>query len=119
MQARTALFSSDAARPSGRAGTIPRNRCRHEPFFDAVERIDIDQLLLFVDRRTDFLAAFEHVMGRYQRERADKPVTIAALIAYATNTGLGRMAEISNLTRHQLSGTAANFIRLETIARSQ
>jgi len=28
---------------------------------------------------------------------------------------MGRMAEISNLTRHQLSGTAANFIRLETL----
>jgi TnpA family transposase/CheY-like chemotaxis protein len=88
---------------------------RHELFFDAVERIDIDQLLLFVDRRTDFLAAFEHVMGRYQREKAAKPVTIAALMAYATNIGLGRMAEISNLTRHQLAGTAANFIRLETL----
>jgi hypothetical protein len=79
---------------------------RHELFFDAVERIDIDQLLLFVDRRTDFLAAFEHVMGRYQREKAAKPLTIAALMAYATNIGLGRMAEISNLTRHQLAGTA-------------
>ncbi len=88
---------------------------RHEPFFDAVQRIDIDQLLLFVDRRTDFLSAFEHVMGRYQREKADKPITIAALMAYATNIGLGRMAEISNLTRHQLAGTAANFIRLETL----
>jgi TnpA family transposase len=88
---------------------------RHEPFFDAAGQIDIDQLLLFVDKRTDFLAAFEHVMGRYQRERAAKPVTIAALMAYATNIGLGRMAEISNLTRHQLSGIAANFIRLETL----
>ena len=88
---------------------------RHEPFFDVVERIDVDQLLLFVDQRTDFLAAFEHVMGRYQREKADKSVTIAALMAYATNIGLGRMAEISNLTRHQLGTTAANFIRLETL----
>ena len=54
-------------------------------------------------------------MGRYEREKADKPMTIAALMACATNIGLGRMAEISNLTRHQLNGTAANFIRLETL----
>ncbi|MFT5446565.1 MAG: TnpA family transposase [Gammaproteobacteria bacterium] len=87
----------------------------HEPLFDAAERIDIDQLLLHVDRQTDFLAAFEHVMGRYQREKASKPVTVAALIAFATNMGLGRMAEISNLTRGQLATTAANFIRLETL----
>lgn len=32
----------------------------HEPLFDVVERIDIDQLLLHVDRQTDFLAASEH-----------------------------------------------------------
>lgn len=87
----------------------------HEPLFDSAERIDIDQLLPHVDRQTDFLAAFEHVMGRYQREKASKPVTIAALMAYAINMGLGRMAEISNLSRGQLSITAANFIRLETL----
>ncbi|EAQ96687.2 Tn3 family transposase [Congregibacter litoralis] len=87
----------------------------HEPLFDTAERIDIDQLLLYVDRKTGFLSAFEHVMGRYQRERASPPLTIAALMAFATNIGVGRMAEISNLTRAQLSGTATNFLRLETL----
>jgi len=87
----------------------------HEPMYDAAERIDIDQLLLHVDRHTDFLSAFEHVMGRYQRERANKPITIAALMAYATNIGLGRMGEISNLSRDQLASTSSNFIRLETL----
>ena len=103
-------------------GQIVWERGRHtqeslhqEPFFDTVQRVDIDQLLLFVDQRTDFMSAFEHVLGRYQRARASKPVTIAALMAYATNIGLGRMAEISNLTRQQLTSTAANFIRLETL----
>ena len=88
---------------------------RHEPFFDTIERTDIDHLLLYVDRRTDFMAAFEHVLGRYQRAKASKPVTIACLMAYATNIGLNRMAEISNLTHQQLSTTAGNFIRLETL----
>ena len=36
-------------------------------------------------------------------------------MAYATNIGLNRMAEISNLTHQQLSTTAGNFIRLETL----
>ena len=36
-------------------------------------------------------------------------------MAFATNIGVGRMAEISNLTPAQLSGTATNFIRLETL----
>jgi len=57
-------------------------------------------------------------MGRYQRDRARPPITIAALMAYATNIGVGRMAEISNITRSQLSSTAANFIRLETLKQA-
>lgn len=54
---------------------------RYEPFFDSAQRVDIDQLLLFVDKKTDFMSAFEHVLGPYQRARASKPVTIAALMA--------------------------------------
>jgi TnpA family transposase len=87
----------------------------HEPLFDAAIRIDIDQLLLQIDRRTHFLSSFEHVMGRYQRGRGTKPLLVAGLMAYATNMGLGRMAEISNFTRDQLSTATANFIRLETL----
>ena len=99
-------------------GSVGEPDTDHEPLFDPMPRIDIDQLLLHVDSKTQFLASFEHVMGRYQRDRANPAVTIAALMAYATNIGVGRMAEISNLTRAQLSGTAANFIRLETLSQA-
>ncbi|MFQ5471063.1 MAG: Tn3 family transposase, partial [Gammaproteobacteria bacterium] len=88
---------------------------RHEPFFDRVERTDIDNLLWYVDQRTDFMTAFEHVLGRYRRSKIEKPVIIACLMACATNIGLHRMSEISNLTYQQLSMTASNFIRLETL----
>ena len=87
----------------------------HEPFFDGLERIDIDTLLLAVDRRCDFMAAFEHVLGRYQKTPLSKPALVATLMAYATDIGLGRMAEISNLTYQELSTTANNFVRLETL----
>ena len=87
----------------------------HEPLFDAADRIDIDQLLLYVDRRTQFLSGFEHVMGRYQRGRGNKPLLVAGLMAFATNMGLGRMSEISNFSRDQLSTSTNNFIRLETL----
>ena len=62
---------------------------QHEPFFDTLDRVDIDNLLLTVDNNTDFMAAFEHVLGRYQRAKASKPVTIACLMAYATNNARG------------------------------
>jgi TnpA family transposase len=87
----------------------------HEPFFDCLERIDIDTLLLAVDRRCGFMEAFEHVLGRYQKTPLSKPALVATLMAYATDIGLGRMAEISNLTFQELSTTANNFVRLETL----
>ena len=86
-----------------------------EPFFDMVERLDIDTLLLFVDRRIGFMEAFEHVLGRYRKSTPSKPAIIASLMAYATNIGLGRMADICNLTYQELSTTAGNYIRLETL----
>jgi TnpA family transposase len=86
-----------------------------EPFFDMVERLDIDTLLLFVDRRIGFMEAFEHVLGRYRKSTPSKPAIIASLMAYATNIGLGRMADICNLSYQELSSTAGNYIRLETL----
>jgi TnpA family transposase len=86
-----------------------------EPFFDMVERLDIDTLLLFVDRRIGFMEAFEHVLGRYRKSTPSKPAIIASLMAYATNIGLGRMADICNLTYQELSTTAGSYIRLETL----
>jgi TnpA family transposase len=59
--------------------------------------------------------AFEHVLGRYHKSRSSKPAIVASLMAYATNIVLGRMADISNLTCQELSTTATNFIRLETL----
>ena len=69
-----------------------------EPFFDMVERLDIDTLWLFVDRRNGFMEAFEHVLGRYRKSTPSKPAIIASLMAYATNIGLGRMADICDLS---------------------
>jgi TnpA family transposase len=81
-----------------RSEELPPN----EPFFDMVERVDVDTLLLFVDRRNGFM-------------EASKPAIVASLMAYATNIGLGRMADISNLSYQELSTAAGNFIRLETL----
>ncbi|MCP4405384.1 MAG: Tn3 family transposase [bacterium] len=88
---------------------------KHEPFFDLIRHLNIDTLLRFVDQRTGFMKAFEHVLGRYQKTSVSEPTIIACLMSYATNIGLGRMAEISDLSYQELSTTANNFIRLETL----
>jgi hypothetical protein len=55
------------------------------------------------------------VLGRYRKSTPSKPAIIASLMAYATNIGLGRMADICNLSYQELSTTAGNYIRLETL----
>jgi hypothetical protein len=64
---------------------------------------------LFVDRRNGFMEAFEHVLGRYRKSVPSKPAIIASLMAYATNIGLGCMADICNLSYQELSTAASNM----------
>ncbi len=94
--------------------------CRHlasEGTVDegAFERLDVDTLLLLVDQRNGFMESFEHVLGRYRKSAPSRPAIIASLMAYATNIGLGRMADICNLSYQELATAAGNYIRLETL----
>jgi TnpA family transposase len=59
--------------------------------------------------------AFDHVFGRYRKQQVDNRAITACLIAWATNMGLGRMGDISDVGYSQLSLTSDNFIRLETL----
>ena len=62
-----------------------------------------------------FMEAFEHVLGRYRKSAPSKSAIIASLMAYATNIGLGRMADICNLSYQEISTAAGNTIRLQTL----
>ncbi len=42
-------------------------------------------------------------------------VLCACLMAWGTNTGLGRMAEISDISYHDLQEASDDFMRLETL----
>ena len=87
----------------------------NHPFFDTLAQVDIASVLQFVDQHCQFMGAFEHVLGRYAKQASDERIIVASLIAWATNMGLGRMAEVSDLRYHQLARTSENYIRLETL----
>lgn len=87
----------------------------NHPFFDLLKQVDIGSILHFVNQHCLFLDAFDHVLGRYSKQEAELRVLIACLIAWATNMGLGRMSEISDIAYHQLAAASDNFIRLETL----
>ncbi len=59
--------------------------------------------------------AFEHVLGRYVKTQVDERAISACILAWGTNTGLGRMGLISDIGYNILASTSDNFIRLETL----
>ena len=87
----------------------------NHPFFNGLKQIDIHALMHFVDSRCQFFEAFDHILTRYAKTEADNRVLTASLIAWATNMGIGRMGEISDIGYQQLKMTSDNFIRLETL----
>jgi TnpA family transposase len=90
----------------------------NHPFFDTLKQVDIGDVMHFVNQQCRFMAAFEHVLGRYTKPERDDHALTAALVAWATNTGLYRMAEISDMEYHILAAVSDNFIRLETLSEA-
>jgi TnpA family transposase len=93
----------------------PSSEPVNHPFFDALQQVDISQVLAFTHRHCRFMDAFEHVVGRYVKQSADERALTACLIAWGTNMGLGKMGAISDLTYHTLATTSDNFLRVETL----
>ena len=96
----------------------------NHPFFDRLRQVDIGDVMHFVNQQCRFMAAFEHwrhtakprlrlcaPLGRYTKPERDDHALTAALVAWATNTGLSRMAEISDIEYHILTAVSDNFIR--------
>lgn len=83
--------------------------------FDSLTPANIVSVLDYVNRHCPFLDAFEHVLGRFTRQPLDERAWVAALLAWGTHLGLGRMGEMSDMDYPRLAGTSDNRIRLETL----
>jgi TnpA family transposase len=87
----------------------------NHPLFDTLTQVDISRVLHFVQQHCGFMDAFAHVLGRYVKQEIDDRALTACLIAWGTNMGVGKMADISDLGYHTLVATSASFLRLETL----
>jgi TnpA family transposase len=87
-------------------------------FFDTLKQVDISDVMHFVNQKCQFMAAFQHILGRYIKTEQDNYALTAALVAWATNTSLSRMAEISDMEYHILAAISDNVIRLETLSEA-
>ena len=85
------------------------------PFFDTLKQVDLGAVLHFVAQHCPFMEAFDHVLGRYAKQEIDPHILTACLLAWGTNLGLGKMADISDIDYQALVSASENFIRLETL----
>lgn len=92
-----------------------QNETNSDSFFDSMTQIDLYQALRFVHQQTNLLESFGHLRGKYVKQRADETVICACLMAWGTNTGLGRMSQISDFKGDILQVASENFIRPETL----
>ncbi len=87
----------------------------NHPLFELVPQRDIASIVHFVNSRCPFLHAFDHLLPRYTKQDADDRVLCACLVAWGTNTGLGRMGETSDIGYQALQDASDAFVRLETL----
>jgi len=92
-------------------GTEPINH----PIFETVPQVGISRVLHFVNHHCHFMTCFEHILGRYSKQAVDERVLSACLVAWATNMGLGRMGDISDIPFATLVSASDNFLRPETL----
>ena len=69
----------------------------------------------FVDAQCGFMEAFTHLLGRYVKNATENDAIAGAVIALATNKGLFKMAESSDMAYQTLFSAMKNFLRLETL----
>lgn len=103
---------------SKRAWHLPQASLKtsiNHPFFGTLPQLDIHDVLYFVDQQCQFMEAFQHILHRNRTSSADENTLIACLIAWATNTGIGRMGDISDLSSYHLRTISDAFLRPQTL----
>ena len=87
---------------------------------DLLPRVDLPDVLLEIQARTDFAGAFTHVSEAEARV-TDLAVSVCAvLLAEACNIGLEPLTrpDVPALTRGRLSWVQQNYVRAETLTRA-
>ncbi len=90
------------------------DRANH-PVFKQLKQVSIAEVLQFVQKDCGFMQEFTHIKPYDAKDILDPTAMMACIIANATNLGIYKMAETSDLDYHQMHTQMKNFIRLETL----
>ena len=98
-----------------RLPTTNRELLLNNPFFHQMPTTALVDALRIVDRDTQFIDCFEHVLGKANPSRLQETDLFAILIANATNQGIYSIAQISDRSYEQMRTIQANYLRPETL----
>ncbi|MFZ0255078.1 MAG: Tn3 family transposase [Gammaproteobacteria bacterium] len=73
---------------------LPASEPANHPVFETLNQTEIVDVLRFVDRECGFLGTFEHVLGRYARQKPQPDILLACLTAWSTNLRTGATAHV-------------------------
>jgi hypothetical protein len=98
-----------------RLPTTNKELLLHNPFIQQMPTTALVDALRIVDRDTQFIDCFEHVLGKANPSRFQETDLFAILIANATNQGIYSIAQISDRSYEQMRTIQANYLRPEII----
>ncbi|WP_436286951.1 Tn3 family transposase, partial [Thalassolituus maritimus] len=112
---RNIILRSPKGKRLWRLPTASKKHLVNNPFFQQIPTTGVADVLRMVDRDTQFIDCFEHVLGSQPKSRVHEYDLLAILVGNATNQGIYGMAQVSVRTYDQLSTIQANYLRLETL----
>lgn len=87
----------------------------NNPIFVKLPQIELIDLIRFVNKKTQFLSGFTHILGKYAKTELDENTAIAAIIAYGTNIGISKMSVSSGISYNHIKQSGLNYFREETL----
>lgn len=83
--------------------------------FKQIPQISIANVLQFAQKHCNFMSAFTHIKPYDAKDSLDPIAMMACIIANATNLGIYKMAQSSDLDYQRMYTQMKNFMRLETL----
>lgn len=87
----------------------------NHPVFKQIPQISIANVLQFSQKHCNFMSAFTHIKPYDSKDSLDPIAMMACIIANATNLGIYKMAQSSDLDYQRMYTQMKNFMRLETL----
>ena len=90
----------------------------NNPFYEQLPTCNINDVMRFTAKQTGFLQNFTHIKPKYSKVKIKLENLIGYTVGCGTGIGKNRMPDISDIKRSELQTTEKNFIRLETMRKS-